>query len=588
MKKLLRNYLISQLVILIVIVGVGLRSSYAERQPNEVVQPEEMMEFTQDLADISGYGIRSGIHPGPSGGKADQAAAYIFDTLTKHARAGLKVRMESVKMTNAHTKESKVTVTVSGQSPKEILHHPLRYNTTTPSQGIEGVLAYVGFGNSSDFDAVDVNGKIALIDTDKVCDYDQTINTLRGRQTALTKGSIAVISAELRTPVPRGGEVGNETTPSLIPMLSVGKPEGDYLRNLALSGSPHTVNIMVDAAFGIIYDVNYVVAELEGNGSIDEVLMQVSHFSTTFTGVVDNLASVALNLGMAKYFAHQPKASRNRDRIFLFSFGHDAANNNGEEDFALKNEELLKKTIVLDLDHVVPGVGYAYDETLQEFVPNGMDSNRQIRGSSGVLVSVAMFVLDKHGLHPTLIRQLPSGGGGDSNFYRRGTPVLESGMAHPYFYHTMHDTPDKITVDVISRNFPAQVEVSQMVDSTPEGYIFHADKNQNRLPFLPNTPPEIEMILFTETVRVGDTAIVALDEQKWYDDKASHLYSQQLPEYASLIFNWGDGTPDVNGEGRTWSATHVYELPGTYTVTMTLTDSQGAQGTASQIITVLP
>ena len=96
------------------------------------------------------------------------------------------------------------------------------------------------------------------------------------------------------------------------------------------------------------------------------------------------------------------------------------------------------------------------------------------------------------------------------------------------------------------------------------------------------------MILFTETVRVGDTAIVALDEQKWYDDKASHLYSQQLPEYASLIFNWGDGTPDVNGEGRTWSATHVYELPGTYTVTMTLTDSQGAQGTASQIITVLP
>ena len=476
---------------------------------------------------------------------------------------------------------------MGSSSPIEIGHVALKYNATTPPQGIEGELAYVGLGNKSDFDAVDVNGKIALIDNLKYIDTGQTVTALAGIATARNRGAIAVIIAEARTPVPRAGNAGSVGNPALIPAISVGKPERDYLRSVALSGTPHTVNIMVDAP-QILYTAYNIVAELEGNGSTDEVFLQPSHYSTMFTGAVDNLANAALNLGMAKYFAHQPKASRNRDRIFVFTHGHDSGTNEGEEAFAVKYADLLKKTFVLSVDHFVNGLNSIWDEALQQYVTSDdEDYNREIRATSDVLASIAMFLIDKHGLHPSFVSQMPTGGGNDSNYRSRGTPVLQSGMAAPWYYHTPADTPDKVTVDMIRRTFAMQVEVSEWMDSTPEGYIFHADRNPARLPLLPNTPPEVVLFVSQDTLKVGDTLIAQLDETVWYDDKASYLWNQQLPAYVGLNFDWGDGTPKTT-TGTKWFSRHIYENPGVYTLTLTLTDSQGAKGTATRTITVLP
>ncbi len=150
-----------------------------------------------------------------------------------------------------------------------------------------------------------------------------------------------------------------------------------------------------------------------------------------------------------------------------------------------------------------------------------------------------------------------------------------------------YDTLEKLTVDIFRRHFPALIEVSEMVDGTPEGWIFSADRNVNRLPFLPNTPPEVEVFAYPDTVHVGDTLLARLEEQSWFDDKTDYLSAVQLPLYAYLNFSWGDGTPDTNNVS-TWSATHRYASPGVYTLTLTLTDLQGATGTATKTITVLP
>jgi hypothetical protein len=587
MKRWLKNPLISMSIILIVIAALGLTSSYAGskhhgREPNEVVRPEEIMKIMLHLTGISGFGYLSGIHAGPPGDKNDQAAEYIFRTLNHHHHDGLKVRMETFKMNNPRVQETKMTATVGG-STHDI---PIFGCNGTLTNNIVGQVAYVGPGNPSDFIPVNVSGKIALIDSDKFTDTGTTQGTIGSVTRARSNGAIAVIIGENRAPVVRQCSASGG-----FPTFSVGKHERDYLRNLALSSTPHTVNIMVVARdYSILYDTKYVVAELEGNGSIDEVFMHTSHFSTNFTGAVDNLSNVAENIATAKYFASQPKESRNRNRIFLFSFGHDAGSNEGEEDFALKMQAagILQKMIVLDIDHLTAGVGYEWDDALQQYVKTGMDSNRQVRATSDLLATIAMFVLDKHKLQPSFTRRSPSSGGGDSNFSSRGTPVIEPGMAHPYYYHTPDDTADKFTVDIFRRHFPALIEVSEMVDSLPEGYIFHADRNVNRLPFYPNTPPEVEMYVFPDKpIHVGDLLIVSLDEQKWFDDKTCYLAPVQLPMYAFLNFSWGDGTPDANNVS-TWTANHRYASPGTYTLTLTLTDSQNAKGTATRIITVLP
>jgi hypothetical protein len=87
MKRWLRNPLISMSMILILIVAVGLASSFSWEKwqkhpdPTKVVRPEEIMKITQDLCDIAGYGNRSGLHPGSP--RSDYAAAYIFHYLKK-------------------------------------------------------------------------------------------------------------------------------------------------------------------------------------------------------------------------------------------------------------------------------------------------------------------------------------------------------------------------------------------------------------------------------------------------------------------------------------------------------------------------
>jgi PKD repeat protein len=48
-------------------------------------------------------------------------------------------------------------------------------------------------------------------------------------------------------------------------------------------------------------------------------------------------------------------------------------------------------------------------------------------------------------------------------------------------------------------------------------------------------------------------------------------------------WSFGDG-----GVSSTREPTHKYSLPGAYTATLTLSDSKGARGSASVIITVRP
>ncbi len=66
------------------------------------------------------------------------------------------------------------------------------------------------------------------------------------------------------------------------------------------------------------------------------------------------------------------------------------------------------------------------------------------------------------------------------------------------------------------------------------------------------------MYVFRDTLHVGDRVIATLDEKEWDDDKVCYLYPAQLPTYAALIFNWGDGTPNANID-LTWGATHAYQ-----------------------------
>jgi len=536
---------------------------------------EVIMEMIQDLCDIAGYGIHSGTRPGE---KADMTAKFILDKL--HTAGLTDAKLEPIKVNSPFPEDYQVIVKIEDE--ETILSEscfPLQWTVGTPPEGITGELAYVGDGSESNFKLVNVTGKIALIDEKFLRGY--IASAREATVTAKNRGAIAVFRANLQvdSPQQQKGE-GTPTDIFPIPVFCFDKSRGNYLRDLALSGQSYTVNIKLNVPHEV-YDAFNVVFELPGNGSSDEVILVGTHYDTGyFTGAVDNNGSVALMIELAKYFGSRSTELRNRDMIFAWCLGHDFDLNSGHYQFAEAHKNQLVKAIVWDVDHAVGGTRYRYDESKDKVVAvKGETCEFYIISNNYVFTRLAAFTMDKYKFICTQNRFGSSGRGPQWGMAPTTSPWVNVASI-PLYYHSMLDTPDKITLDQLARAYSAHIEIIQNVDLTPEGFLFYDNISETR----PNTPPQASIAILSDTVRVGDTVKVWNDETRFYDDKTSYHYPA-LPEWAGTTWEWGDSTPITIG-GPT--ADHVYKNPGTYTITMKFTDTEKATAVATKEITVLP
>jgi hypothetical protein len=538
------------------------------------VSPQVIMGWLNDLCDIAGYGIHSGIQTQP---KLNEAADYILENLH---RLGLRqAKLEPITANSPYPKDFEITVNVPGEGSRAIACFPLQWTAGTPPGGITGKLAYVGDGSASNFKLVDVNGKIVLMDEKMMRGYAPTGRSNGAVVTAQKRGAIAVIRAGLQLDSPQFQKNDPVTPPDIfpIPVFSVGRSEGDYLRNLAVSGSPHTVRMLLDVPHEAITASN-VVFELPGNGSMDEVILAGTHYDTgMFTGAVDNNGSVALMMSWAKYFASKPKKSRNRDMIFAWLCGHDFDNNTGHYQFAEAHKARLQKAIVWDVDHAAIGTRYAFDEIQGKIVPTSEDNEIYIISNNYTFSRLAAFTMDKYGFVCTQNRFGSSGSGPQWGMAPTTNPWVNFATI-PFYYHSTLDTPEKITQDQIKRAYASHIEILENVDATPEGFL----RYDNIDPTRPNTPPKVRIEVLSDTVHAGDLVLVWNDSFFYSDDKTAYHYPG-VPYWAGTTWDWGDGTPPTVGGPI---VNHVYSQPGTYTVTMKFTDTENAVGTATVSITV--
>jgi hypothetical protein len=534
----------------------------------------EIMEIIRELCDIAGYGIHSGIHPGP---KADEAARYILQKL--HAAGLTTARLEPIRVNNPYPKDYEVTVEVDG---KETLLSdscfPLQWTAGTTPKGIVGELAYVGDGSPSNFKLVNAAGKVALIDEKFMRGWIATAKD--ATVIAKDEGAIAVFRANLQVDSPQ--QQKREGTPTdifPIPVFCFSKSGGDYLRDVAVSGRHHTVKMRLQAPHEV-YDAFNVVFELPGNDRSDEVILVGTHYDTGhFTGAVDNNGSIALMIKWAEYFASKNRESRNRNMIFTWCLGHDFDLNSGHYQFAEAHKAQLTKAIVWDVDHAVGGIRYVYDEIEGKIVPvEGETCEFYIISNNYTYTRLAAFTMDKYGFICTQNRFGTSGYGPQWGMAPTTSPWVNVASI-PLYYHSTLDTPDKITLDQVGRAYAAHIEILENVDQTPEGFLFYDNITETR----PNKPPKVSIAVLSDTVRVGDTVKVWNDETRFYDDKTSYHYPA-LPEWAGTTWDWGDSTPVTVG-GPT--AVHIYENPGIYIITMEFTDTERGTATATKVIKVL-
>jgi hypothetical protein len=554
---------------------------------------EEIMGIIRELCDMAGYGIHSGIHAGEKG---NEAASYILNKL--HTAGLMGARLEPIKVHSPYPEEYEVAVEVDGK--EESLSDscfPLQWTVGTPSKGMVGELKYLGDGSVSNFQRADVNGKIALIDEKFMRGWIATAKD--ATVMAKDRGAIAVFRANMQVDSPQQQKFeATHTDLFPIPVFCFSKSGGDYLRNIAISGRHHAIKIKLKTP-NEVYDAFNVVFELPGNARSDEVILVGTHYdSGHFTGAVDNNGSVALMIKWAEYFASKPKELRNRGMIFAWCFGHDFDLNSGHYQFAEAHKAQLSRAIVWDVDHAVGGIRYMYDESENKIVPvEGETCEFYIISNNYVFSRLAAFTMDKCGFICTQNRFGTSGSGPQWGMAPTTSPWVNVASI-PLYYHSMLDTPDKITLDQIGRAYAAHIEILENVDKTPEGFLFFdnieiSDNVDHKLEgfIVPdnireirsNTPPKVSIAVLSDTVRAGDTVKVWNDETRFYDDKTSYHYPA-LPEWAGTTWDWGDGTPVTIG-GPT--AMHIYENSGIYTITMKFTDTEGAIATATKSIRVM-
>jgi hypothetical protein len=538
---------------------------------------ERAMKMMKDLCDIAGYGLEAEIQTEAKGKKA---AAYILNELHN---AGVKeAKLEPIRVNSPYPKKYEITLAVDGQKDRNITSFPLQWTAGTPPEGITGQLAYVGDGSKSNFELVDVKGKIALLDEKMIRGYIGT-GQYRGNDAAtvaMKKGAIGIIRVNLMMDVPQFAKNDPTRPPQKfpIPVFSVGKGEGAVLKSAISSGKPHAVKLLLDVPQEF-FDAYNVVVELPGGGRTDEVILVGTHYDTgMFTGAVDNNGTVALMIEWAKYFAAKPRNERHRDMIFAWCFGHDFDNNSGHYQFADAHAKELKKAIVWDVDHAAGGIRYVWDEKKGTIVPTAETNEWYIMSNNYTFTRLAAFTMEKYGFFCTQNRFFSSAMGPQWGMAPDTSPWVNVATI-PIYYHSPHDTPDKIKPDQMKRAYLAHIEIIENIDRTPEGFLFYDNITKNR----PNTVPRVRIEALSDNVRAGDTVIVWNDSYYYYDDKTAY-HGPGIPEWVGAKWDWGDGTPATLGEPY---VLHVYEKPGTYTITLTFPDTEGAQGKATKKIEVL-
>lgn len=534
----------------------------------------KIMETIQELCEMAGYGIHSGTNVGEKG---HRAARYIRDKLHE---AGLgEARLEPIKVNNPYPNRYELIVNAEGK--KEVLSDscfPIHWTAGTPPEGITGEMVYVGDGSASQFERIDVSGKIALIDEKFIRGWIPSARD--AARVAKEKGAIAVLRANMQVDSPQQNK--GEGTPQdifPIPAFCLSKSCGDYLRSLIASGTQHSVEIVLDVAHDV-QDAFNVVFQLPGSGNTEEVLLVGTHYDTGhFTGAIDNNGSVALMIKLAEYFAKKPVLERKRSMIFAWCLGHDFDLNSGHYQFAEAHKELLEKAIVWDVDHAVGGKRYQYDEAKGKIVPvEGETCEFYIMSNNYSFSRLAAFTMDKYGFLCTHNQFFSAAHGPQWGMAPDTCPWVNVATI-PLYYHSTLDTPDKITPDQIGRAYAAHIEILENIDATPEGFLFYDNISKDSAAI----SPRASIAIVSDKVSVGDIVKVWNDETRFFAERTSFHYPA-LPEWAGTVWDWGDGSQKTIGGPF---VEHVYESPGTYTISMTFTDIKGAAATAKKEVTVL-
>jgi Iap family predicted aminopeptidase len=227
-----------------------------------------------------------------AGSDAEHAAAdYLLAEMKKIGLTGT----EKVGVPVDKWQFNGASLTMEGDS-KVIL--PYTYATAaTPKDGLTAEVVYVGNGTMSDYDGIDVKGKIVLIDLDQRANWWVTYPMLEAQY----QGAAAIMSANVGGFAQVSKDALNSQDicgPTGIPCVSISVNDSDYIKTKLEKGTVKATlkvdNIVSEG--GTSYNV---IGKIKGKSS-DQQIIVGGHYDVHFHGFQDDSCAIGLMLAMAK------------------------------------------------------------------------------------------------------------------------------------------------------------------------------------------------------------------------------------------------------------------------------------------------
>ncbi len=537
----------------------------------ESISGAEMYQIMKELCE---FGYRQAGTP-----IAVKSENYIYQKLKKAKLP--EVKLDEFKFTRWWAEKQELKLIAEGTpsipSDQIIETFPVHLSGFTDPEGVVAEMVYVGYGTSVDFEKIDVENKIVLVDGIMVLNFapSQQVNLFNSLNLAKKKGALGAIFTN-NSPLDSISYVGVDEVRGWkrrLPALSVNNFDGQYLRTLCTRNQgkltvKFTLDVKTEQA-----PSSMILGTLPGK--TDDIILIGTHVDSTFTGAVDNAGANAGLISLAKYFAQTPLEKRDKTIVFAGWTGHECGLI-GTFQFHSMYPEMVKKIATFIMLDGFGSKGW-YNQVEGGVVETGLDERRGLFVSDNSLLwPIVKDAVFKYNLLPAAYvsaRQLPVSD--LPPFIFANVPSIMI-IGKPVFYHTKYDTVDKCTPDQLERTAKAHAYLIEKIQELPASDIISADAQEMDMKSYITeregiTPPHVSFSILPYPITEGFSAI-------FYPTVMS------APESILLELEWdfGDGEKSPRILTR-----HAYEKAGIYEVTLRAMDNFGNITTEKRTVRVI-
>ena len=347
----------------------------------------------------------------------------------------------------------------------------------TYEDGITAELIYLNKGTDNDYEGIDANGKIVLIDIDQRNDWWITYPMLEAK----VHGAAAVVAANVGGYSQIAEDALNSQDicgPVSIPTLSIGKKDSLELQEKISKGKVMAtlkVDNDVEIGNGTTYNVT---GTIKGKDSSHQIIVG-GHYDVHFTGFQDDNCAVGLVLAMAKAFKDSNYEPEN-DIVFCLHGAEEWGSTYTMYDWTVGAWEMI--------NHVHPEwVGKTLAFINFELPAYEFDKYTSTYSAPEMYKMIDYFV-NKCEFSPKPVGCFEEGiltegyqtytYSDDFSYYVAGVPstvngfILQKDMENVFsfyvdIYHSQYDTPDTYNENVMKFNLSYYGALAMFIDQNP-------------------------------------------------------------------------------------------------------------------------